>query len=439
MNRFDRRARHYRASTESLEARTVLSQTAPYVELLHNVLFGTLGSQPSRPNTPVAPFAATSNPTFFDPSGSIIAGNRMAFGTRDYVAPFAKLDARNGFIEVGSSTTIQDNATLIANPAKNTGGPGLILGDNVLIGAGATVIGPGQIGSPGGAAVSIGANAIIDRASVQAGAQVGALATVEPGVAILAGYRVLSGADVKTEAEATNPALGKVVIMTGADPILAQILTDNATLATGYTALYQGNSATGASPGTTATNVFNGSLAPVEGASQNPGAATVSFETAASPRFATFAGRLRVYTSPFYRSRVIGAVTFTNNDPFTVERLVGRQTSIRGDEDQPITIGALGRIGDSVTIHGYRGGRITAGSNLILGTGAVLAATSAGNLVIGNAVSIGDHAVVNGSTIGTGANIGAFSSISNSTVPPGATIAPGTVLVNNRVVGQVGF
>ena len=154
---------------------------------------------------------------------------------------------------------------MIANPAKFPGGPGLILGDNVLISAGASVLGPGQIGSPGGAATSIGANSVINNANVQAGAQVGALANVGPGVTILSGYRVLPGATVTTEAEATNPALGKVARLTGTDPVLTQILSDNVTLAAGYASLYQGNSATGASAGATVATVFNGQSRPCLG------------------------------------------------------------------------------------------------------------------------------------------------------------------------------
>ena len=441
MNRSDRRARDYRPATESLEARTVLSFTPPYVEQLHIALFGTLGSQPVRPNTPVAPATAASKPTFFDPTDTIIAGRNIAFGKSDYVAPDIRLDARGGFIVAGAGTTIQDNATLIANPSKIPGGPGIILGDNVFIGAGATILGPGQIGSPGGAAVSIGANAVIDHASVQAGAEVGALARVEPGVVILTGYKVLPGAVVSNEAEAADPALGKVVKLTGTDAVLTQILADNALLATGYSDLFQGLSATGGNVGALSSLIFSGSLAPVEGASQNPGSTFVSFETSSSPKFrAPFDALtpLRVYTSPFYPFRAIGEVTFSDNDPVTVARLVGRKTSIRADADQPITIASIGAIGKAVTIHGYRGGKITTGTNLVVGDGAVLTATSAGSLAIGNDVTVGDHAVVDGSKIGAGTVIGANSYIANSTVPAGATFAPGTILINNKIVGTVG-
>jgi carbonic anhydrase/acetyltransferase-like protein (isoleucine patch superfamily) len=442
MNRSDRRARDYRPVTESLEARTVLSLTPPYVEFLHQALFGSLGSQPVRPNTPVAPFSATSKPTFIDPTVSIVAGTRMALGTSDYVAPNARLDARGGFIQVGSNSTIQDNANLVANPSRIPGNPGIIVGDNVYIGPGATILGPGQIGSPGGAQVSIGANAVIDHASVQAGAQVGALARVEPGVAILTGYRVLSGADVRNEAEATDPALGKVVKLVGTDAVLTQVLSDSSALATGYSALFQGGSATGTSIASVVATIFNGSLAPVSGSSQNPATSVVPFELSASPKFySPFApfSKVRVYTSPFYPFRAIGALTVTENDPYTVARHVGRRTSIRADEDQPITIASIASIGTGVTIHGSRGGKITVGTNLVVGNGAVLTANSTGFLSIGNDVNIGNHAVVSAATIGAGSIIGANSYVANSTLPAGATIAPGTILINNKIVGTVGY
>jgi carbonic anhydrase/acetyltransferase-like protein (isoleucine patch superfamily) len=361
----------------------------------------------------------------------------MAFGTSDYIAPFARIDARNASLVVGSGTTIQDNATIVANPRKLPKNPALIIGDNVFIGPGATVLGPGTIGAPNGAAVSIGANAVVDTAVIQPGAQVGAMARVEPGIVIATGFRVLPGADVRTQAEASDPALGKVAKLTGTDATLTQILSDNTLLATGYTALFQGNSATGANPGTTATTVFNGSLAPVEGSSPSP---SVSFATTASPKyFAPGQNRTRAYTSPFFGFRSIGSVTYSNDTPFAIQKHVGFGTSIRSDEDLPMTLGTVNKIGKFVTIHGFRGGKITTGTNLTVGGRVVLTANSSGNLALGKNVNVGSSSVLLASSIGDGVTIGQGSYIANSTIAANTVIPAGSILINNKIVGTVGY
>jgi len=449
MNRTDRRARGYRPATESLEARTVLSRLiAPPVELFHNVLFGTLGSQPLRPNTPVAPYAAASNPTFIDPSVAILAGGRIAVGARDYVAPYALLDARLAQIQVGSGTTVQDNARVVA------AGGGIILGDNVYVAQGASVLGQSVVGGPAGRATFVGANAVVDNAFIAPGAAVGALARVGPGVTIPAGVQVLPGAVVTTQAQVNAMAPGLVARIPAAGtpaavPFanLALALADAVALSNGYTQLYQGNSATGPSPGTTATTVFNGSLAPVEGASPSPGTPTLPAGNLASvsPRFPAPNGRTLPATDPFFPDRVIGAITFAEY-PFAVARGLSRHDAIRADEATTVAFGRGLRLGQSVTIHPLNAqpaapagapapapiGFIRAGSNLVVGDNAVLTASRQSSLILGDDVRIGAGAVVDGSTIGSGASIGQGAYVANSTVAPGQVVPPGTILVNRR-------
>ena len=126
-----------------------------------------------------------------------------------------------------------------------------MIGGSVVIGFGATVLGPSTIGSYSGTSkpVSIGANALIDGATIEPGAIVSPLARVGPGVTVPSGYMVLPGADVTTNAEASNPKLGMVTPVTSSElATITKTLSANETLATGYVTLYQGNSATGASP-----------------------------------------------------------------------------------------------------------------------------------------------------------------------------------------------
>jgi carbonic anhydrase/acetyltransferase-like protein (isoleucine patch superfamily) len=426
-----RKTRDHRPASESLEARLVLA-VPPQIEFIHLGLFGSLGSQPARPNTPVAPFGATSTPTFIDPSVTIKNASQIAIGSSDYVAPWASLDATNGLMEIGSKTTIQDNAHLIANPTGVKSVTGIILGDNVYIGAGATIIGPTIIGAPGGAATSIGPDATIDHATIFPGAEVGALAFVGPGVVIPTGFKVQPGATILSQADVANPKL--VVKLTGTDTILANQIADNASLANGYTQIYQGVSATGASALSTAATVFNGDLATVEGSSRDPGSATVTFETAAvGAKYTLKSGKVVELDNPFFPEREIGAVTF-HEIPSLVQKFLGNHTSIRADEGQPITVGNLIKLGRDVTIHASRGGKIAINDALITGDNDVLTADASGNLTVGPGVTLGNNIVLNGSTIGGGARIGDGSYIADSSIPAGATIAPGTIEIKNVIL-----
>ncbi|HEU5433687.1 MAG TPA: hypothetical protein VFU81_18610, partial [Thermomicrobiales bacterium] len=59
----------------------------------------------ARPNTPVLPFgASTKTATFIDPSARIVNGEHIIVGKQTYVAPFAHLGARSGFIKIGSGS-----------------------------------------------------------------------------------------------------------------------------------------------------------------------------------------------------------------------------------------------------------------------------------------------------------------------------------------------
>ena len=87
---------------------------------------------------------------------------------------------------------------------------------------------------------SIGANAEIDGATIEPGAIVSPLARVGPDVTVPTGYRVLPGANVSTDAEASNPALGMVVPVTASDiATVEKTLSENESLAAGYITLYQ--------------------------------------------------------------------------------------------------------------------------------------------------------------------------------------------------------
>ena len=106
--------------------------------------------------------------------------------------------------------------------------------------------------------------------------------------------------------------LGMVVPVTASDlATVSKTLSENESLAAGYITLYQGNSATGASPGAspTLTGINSGDLAAILGANQQPGPTSASFEPAKSaPEFLIAApGASRVgleqFSGPNYRRR----------------------------------------------------------------------------------------------------------------------------------------
>lgn len=429
-----------------LENRQLLSAGGHFVPTFLTVPRG--AGVAARPNLPVLPFAAaTKTATFIDPSVRLVNGNHIIVGTKTYIAPFAHLSAKSGFIKIGTGSAVLDNAIINSNPNKaRRPTTDVIIGDSVQIDYGAKVFGSAMIGAFGADAkpTEIGPNAVINGATIEPGAVVGALAYVEPGVVIPSGFHVLPGVSVTTQAEATDPALGKVETTVPASVLanLKSSLALNADLAAGYTNLYQGNSATGVNPGdanaTSSAGPFNGFLPNVEGASPEPGSAFVPGEPTAkvSPAFPSPRGG--VVQSPLFnfRARVIGQVVFGQLAKL-VDRALGGANSIRADEGQPITIGSIGQTGNNVTITSPVSGNLTIGQNFVAGNGAVILGGPTVKAVIGDNVNVGAGAVVSQSSIGSGASIGAGSYISNSTVAAGTVIPAGTILINNVVKGTV--
>ena len=203
------------------------------------------GVQAQRPNTPVLPFgAATKTATFIDTTARIHRGAHVIVGQQTYIAPFVGLDATSGIIRIGNNDDIRDNATIISNPSRSRMNPtSVFIGDSVVVGYGATILGPSSIGAFGSAAkgTKIGANALIDGATIEPGAIVGVLARVGPGVTVPSGFKVLPGMNVTTNAQASDPALGMVVKVSAAEAKnIKNELSNSAELAAGYTTLYQG-------------------------------------------------------------------------------------------------------------------------------------------------------------------------------------------------------
>jgi hypothetical protein len=148
-NRQDRRRTLKLAwSIEGLGDRLLLSAGSTLSPLLTNPL----GFRAVEPNTPIMPFATPSKKaTFIDPTVSIHNGNSVIIGFQNFIGPYAKLDGGSGAIKITNSSDILDNASIVANPGRH-GRPEVLVGEQVVIGFGAEVLGPSTIGGLGSAA-----------------------------------------------------------------------------------------------------------------------------------------------------------------------------------------------------------------------------------------------------------------------------------------------
>jgi carbonic anhydrase/acetyltransferase-like protein (isoleucine patch superfamily) len=438
-----RRPIRFSPTAEGLEGRQLLSGLAARVNRqLAEQLTHPVGYPAVRPNLPVLPFGTPGKTaTYVDPTSQIANGDNVIIGFRTFIGPYSALDATKGHIKIGSASSIQDNASIVANPGRR-GSSNIFIGDLVVVGYGATVLGPSTIGAYSEAAqiTYIGPEALIDGATVQAGAIVSAMARVGPGVTVPSGYVVLPGVNLTSQAEAVDPALGKVRLATASDYSNASALESNdITLAYGYIQLYQGNSATGANPGVepNVSGVFNGNLSAVLGASSDPGPTYVSFETARGvPKFRAphrpeFPGTINDF-----HARLTGNTIFRSRAK-TVAAALGRGNSFRADQGQPITVGSIGQTGSGVTINSPLGGSVTIGQNFKAGSGVVLLGGKNVNVAIGDNVSIGAGAVVDRTSLGAGTVVGANSYLEGSSFPAGTVIAPGSIYINNQYVGNV--
>ena len=230
-----------------------------------------------------------------------------------------------------------------------------------------------------------------------------------------------------------------VVAVTNSDISgLNKMLAANLTLAQGYNTLYQGQSATGPSPGVDpadVTGIYNGNLATVEGAGQQPGsptATTAFLPPGAGPKFPSphqglVQGNLNTLPRPGHRRGGLPLPGPRRRPPPRAEQLDPRP--IMG---QPITIGSIGQTGIGVTINSPGGGQLTIGQNLVVGNNATILGDATTKTVIGDNVTIGNGAVVEGTSLGSGSTVGDRAYLLNSTFPAGTQIPAGAIYDQQR-------
>ena len=403
-------------SVERLDNRVLPSAVNPYPGTLSPypaLLVKPLAYPAIGPNKPVMPFASPAKKaTYIDPTVSVEHGHSVVIGFQNFIGPHVNLNGSGGAIKIGNTSSVLDNASIIANPGLRHQKPVTLIGDQVVIGFGAQVIGPSIIGDFGTASTptSIGANAVIDGAIIEPGAIVSPLARVGPGVTVPAGFRVVPGANVTTNAEASKPSLGMVVPVTATDvSTIKSTISENESLAAGYVTLYQGNSATGVSPGAspTITGINNGYLAGVLGANLEPGPTSASFEPAkVGPEFRSpRRGLVGVQLSNF-PARITGRVVI-NMLAWQAAQHLGRANAFRADQGQPITIDSIAKTGTHVSINSPLGGTLSIGQNFRTGSNVVVLSGAKVNAVIGDDVDINSGAVVVQSSIGSDSTVGA--------------------------------
>lgn len=367
---------------------------------------------PTAGNRPILPYsAAPPAATFIDPTVKIEGPENITIAPRVFIGPFASLTAA-GKIAIGEGSNVQDNATILARVNGD-----VKIGDQCIVAHGATVVGPAQLGAIHGKPMFVGFNAVIDGATIESDAMVGILCRIAPGIIIRSGTRVLPGKFIQTQAEADNPALGKVAAVTPADRVFMNgVLEVNEELSRGYAELY--------------SNAFDGIL----GINQDP--AGSEFNPARNTP--SLAGKPTVLST--FRNRIIGFVEMANTAA-ELERVMGNMDVIRADEGEPFMIGKIATMGDQVTFHALERSGITTGHGIQYGYHAVVhGGSDAGNsppitTVINDSVAVKDWGVVFRSTLGKGCVIGVRSLVDGSQLAAGTVVPDRTIIVDNVVVG----
>ncbi|SDQ42648.1 hypothetical protein [Quadrisphaera sp. DSM 44207] len=421
---------------------------------------GSDGCSPTAQDRPVCPGRGPlSRASFLDPTAQVEDAEHVSLAEEVYVGPFAQVRAsEDAPVSVGARSNIQDNALVQgsrheadgddgADGADGAGGaggeaapragdgegraaPGVQIADRVIMAHGSEVIGPAQIGVEGGdieadpdddQEVFLSFSSQVDGAVLEKNTGVSALARVGPGVRLRSGTLVLPGKDVTTQAEADDPALGEVRLITEADVAFNEAVIEvNLALAEEYSRLHRERPSS------------------VRGINVDPGGSEFN-EDRDLPVFAGEEVRL-----PDFRNRIIGEIDLAD----TVERfscVSGDRISLRADEGEDFTVGHVHAMDDDVTFHALEGTDLTVGDGVSYGEGVVV--HGGGRVVlqgqpeaptaVGDDVVLEDGSVVFRSTVGDGATVGERSAVVGTDLAPGAVVPPRTVVLNGEVFGEV--
>jgi len=343
--------------------------------------------------------------SFVDPTAQLIGKANITLGNLVYVAPFARLTAPNLLqsIRVGNESNIQDNVEV------NAGTGPVIIGNQVILAHGATVKGLSVIGTTGRCPVFrqavcpsfVSFNAVIDGATIQKDAMVSALARVGPGVTIPSGRKVLSGANITSNAQVA----AKTVPVVAADRLFMEgVITVNREFAVAYAEM--------------------AALEPakVRGIGPNPVTAFDLHEV-----LPTIGGAATA--DPTFRNRIIGDVEIGNTLADLNQRM-GGEISLRADEGHPFIIGSIASMASKTTFHALEETDIHVGTDAKIGFHSVIHGGGAhGEMNAGNDVTVGDWSVLFRSTVADGSRIGYKSLVQQANLPLNEVVPPCTIII----------
>ena len=383
--------------------------------------------------------------SFVDPAAQLVSPERIQLGPLVYVAPFARLDASAAPIEVGGESNIEDGAVVLGDDV--TGGEtraaalaqvgldrttGVVMAARTVLGHNVTIKGPAVLGVGGGdidvntdgkSEVILNQGAEVDGAVLEQNSAVSVFARVGPGVRLRSGYIVVAGKNVTTQAEADDPALGKVVLLTEEDVQGTELSVEaNTAFARDYARLFRDDP----------THVRGINYAP-GGSRFSP--ARVLPKTDVVPGGCEGGVDAR---DPSFPGRVIGPICF-EDPPSRLATVMAQSVSLRNDEGAgaPFLLGPIGSFEQGVVFHNVEGAGITVGRNVTLRRRATLHSGPGRNVVLGDNVELGADAVVFGSNVGDGAVLGEKSLVGFSDIPPGAVVTARTIVFGGEVFGTV--
>ena len=348
-----------------------------------------------------------------------------------------------GAIKIGNTSSVLDNATIVANPGLRHQKPEVLIGDQVVIGFGARVVGPSVIGAYGSASqpTSIGAGALIDGAVIEPGAIVSPRARVGPGVTV----PPVSGSFPGPTSRPTK----KRQTRSWEWWFRSQRATSRRSsrpsrrMSRWRTAMSRCTRAarppvSARAPARPSAGINNGNLAAILGANLQPGPTSASFEPAKTgPEFVTPMQGLVGVQLPNFHVEADGPGHHQHAGR------AGRSTTLGGRMPSAPIKASRSRSGRSPrpasTSRSTRpwaerspsGTASAPGSNVVILCGAKV------NAMFGDNVTINSGAVVVQTSIGSNSTVGKGAYLANSTFPAHTVIPPNAIYVNNKFLGYV--
>lgn len=395
-------------------------------------------------NPPAA--AVAEGKPFVDPTATLAQRRAIELGDSVYVGPFAVLLAyRDAPIRVGGESNVQDNVRVIGTYLRSAADrqriarsglratEGVTTGERVILAHGSSVRGPARLGvgpdvsgEDSGVFVSFGAQ--VDGAVIERDSGLSALSRVGPGIRLRSGFIVLPGKNVTTQAQADDPALGKVRPIVEADrEFNAGVVEVNVDLAREYNELAEDDPSA------------------VRGINVDPGG-NVFDQTRDAPTFESSRCTGPATVDPGNRNRIIGNACFEDSLA-GVNRKLGSRVSLRADEGGPFNVGIINRMGNGTIFHALEGNDLTVGNRVTYGAGSIVHGGGrptvnpntglADPTIIGNDVTLGAQSIVFRSLVRNDAVIGSRSAVVGSDLEIGQQIPPRTIYANDAVFGPV--